>query len=107
MVGVSGGKFPAIRQHLQQNITQAYNGLDTSFTSYPADNATDPDAYKTAIDALPRGSAITIFTPDSTHFDIAKYAIERGVHVMITKPATKLLTHHIELIRLARENKVF
>ena len=50
MAGVNGTKFPAIRDHLQRNITQAYNGLDTSFDSYPANDAKDPDAYKAAID---------------------------------------------------------
>lgn len=106
MVGVSGKKFPAIREHLQKNISDAYNGLDVSFKSFPSDDQTDPEAFRTAIDALPRGSAITIFTPDSTHFDIAKYAIERGIHVMITKPATKLLSHHVELIQLAKKHQV-
>lgn len=36
IVGTSGTKFPAIRKHLHQNISQAYNNLDTSFTSYPS-----------------------------------------------------------------------
>ncbi|KAJ6152582.1 hypothetical protein N7497_006901 [Penicillium chrysogenum] len=63
MVGVSGKKFPGIRDHLHRNISQVYNNLDTSFTSFPADDQTDPDAYTAAIDALPKGSAITIFTP--------------------------------------------
>ncbi|KAJ9496934.1 hypothetical protein H2202_007711 [Exophiala xenobiotica] len=107
MAGVSGQKFPAIRQHLQKNISEAYNGLDVSFQSFPADDKFDPNSYKTAIDALPQGSAVTIFTPDSTHYDIAKYAIERGVHVMLTKPATKLLTHHLDLLSLAQKHKVF
>lgn len=106
MVGVSGKKFPAIRQHLQKNISEAYNGLDVSFNSFPSDDRSDPDAFRAAIDALPKGSAITIFTPDSTHFEIAKYAIERGIHVMITKPATKLLSDHVELIQLAKKHQV-
>ncbi|KAL9115000.1 MAG: hypothetical protein Q9227_001244 [Pyrenula ochraceoflavens] len=107
MVGVSGKKFPAIRAHLQKNISQVYNSLDTSFTSFPADDKTDPDAYKAAIDALPKGSAITIFTPDPTHYPIALYAIERGHHVLITKPATQLLAHHIELLEASRKHGVF
>lgn len=72
MVGVSGGKYPAIRkskalilknlliipgEHLQKNISEAYNGLDVSFDEYPKEGKTDPDVYKTAIDALPKGSA--------------------------------------------------
>ncbi|KAB8073011.1 hypothetical protein BDV29DRAFT_176327, partial [Aspergillus leporis] len=107
MVGVSGRKFPGIRAHLQKNISEAYNNLDVSFASYPADDQTDPDAYKAAIDALPAGSAITIFTPDPTHYPIALYAIQRKIHVLITKPATQTLTDHLTLLEEARKNNVF
>lgn len=107
MVGVSGRKFPAIRAHLQKNISEAYNGMDVSFTSYPADDQSDAEAYRTAIDALPKGSAVTIFTPDSTHFPIARYAVERGHHVLLTKPATKTLADHLALVALARERGVY
>jgi D-galacturonate reductase len=85
----------------------AYNNLDTSFESYPADDAKDPDAYKTAIDALSPGDAITIFTPDTTHYPIALYAIERGIHVMITKPAVKTLEHHLALLEAAEKKGVY
>ncbi|KAG9522113.1 D-galacturonic acid reductase-like protein, partial [Aureobasidium melanogenum] len=107
MVGTSGNKFPAIREHLNKNISQVYNGLDTSFESYPANDQRDPEAYKKAIDALSPGDAITIFTPDPTHFPIAMYAIERGIHVMITKPAVKLLSEHQQLLEASREHNVF
>ncbi|KAM7201755.1 hypothetical protein V8F20_004716 [Naviculisporaceae sp. PSN 640] len=103
MVGVNGKKFPAIREHLHKNITLAYNNLDTSFDSFPDNNTVDPDAYKSAIDALSPGDAITIFTPDTTHYPIALYAIQRGIHVMITKPAVKLLSHHLSLLAAAEK----
>jgi D-galacturonate reductase len=92
---------------LKKNITDAYNGLDTSFESFPANDARDPDAYKTAIDALSPGDAITIFTPDTTHYPIALYAIERKIHVLLTKPATKTLAHHQELVEAAKKAGVF
>ena len=107
IVGVSGKKFPQVREHFQKNISQAYNNLDVTFSSFPADDKVDPDAYKAGIDALPKGSAITIFTPDTTHFPIALYAIERGHHVLITKPAVKELAHHLQLLEAARKNNVF
>ncbi|KAG4034445.1 hypothetical protein MFRU_003g04080 [Monilinia fructicola] len=107
MVGTSGGKFPAIREHLHKNISQVYNNLDTSFDSFPANDKTDPSAYKTAIDALAPGDAITIFTPDTTHYPIALYAIERKIHVLITKPAVKILSQHLELLEAAKKHGVF
>lgn len=107
MVGTSGNKFPAIREHLTKNITQVYNNLDTSFESFPAHDRRDPEAYKTAIDALSPGDAITIFTPDPTHYPIALYAIRKGIHVMITKPAVKLLSEHQHLLEESRKHNVF
>jgi D-galacturonate reductase len=101
MVGVNGRKYPAIRSHLQQNIAQAYKDLDVSFDSYPKDTETDPEAYKIAIDKLHPGDAVVIFTPDNTHYAIARYAIERRLHVLVTKPATQLLSHHLDLIDLS------
>ena len=50
------------------------------------------------------GEAVIIFTPDSTHYPIAKYALERKLHVLVTKPATQLLSHHSDLIQLAKKN---
>ena len=79
-----------------------------SFDSFPSDTTSrDPDAYKAAIDALSPGDAITIFTPDTTHYPIALYAIQRGIHVLITKPATKLLEHHLHLLEESRKKGVF
>jgi D-galacturonate reductase len=85
-----------------------YNGLDVSFGSYPSDDTVrNPDAYKVAIDALSAGDAITIFTPDPTHHPIALYAIRRGIHVLVTKPAVMTVEHHQELMAEARKHNVF
>lgn len=35
------------------------------------------------------------------------YAIERGIHVLVTKPAVKHLSEHQELMRAARQKNVF
>lgn len=48
----------------------------------------------------------SVFTPDPTHYPIAKLALSLGHHVMITKPATQHLVHHLELVKLAEENNV-
>ncbi|KAJ3516778.1 hypothetical protein NLJ89_g909 [Agrocybe chaxingu] len=111
MVGVNGKKFPAIRQHLEKNIAGAYKDMDVSFEEFPKNNLVDADAYKMAIDKMSPGEAVIIFTPDThvyeaTHFPIAIYAIERGLHVLVTKPATKLLAHHNELIAAAQKHNV-
>lgn len=106
MVGVNGGKFPAIRKHLAENIAGVYKGMDISFEEFPKQGKADPEAYKEAIDKLSRGDAVVVFTPDSTHFAICLYAIERGIHVLVTKPATQLLSHHNALVAAAKKHNV-
>ena len=105
MCGVNGTKFPAIRAHMQAAIAEAYpqHGFDISCATFPPDDQVDPQAYLTAIDALPGRSIVIIFTPDDTHFDIAMAAIRKGHHVLVTKPAVKTLAEHTALADAARE----
>jgi D-galacturonate reductase len=49
---------------------------------------------------------VIIFTPDPTHYPIAMYALERKIHVLVTKPATQLLEHHQDLIDIAEKNNL-
>ncbi|KAK6905435.1 dehydrogenase [Kwoniella mangroviensis CBS 10435] len=103
MAGTNGGKFPEIKQHFQKNIGDVYKGLDLSFKGFPEGNLRNAEAYKEALRALPKGSAVIIFTPDSTHFPIASEALNLGHHVLVTKPATQKLEDHQKLIDLAEE----
>lgn len=41
-----------------------------------------------------------------THYDISLYAIERGIHVLVTKPAVQKLEHHNLLIEAAKKHNV-
>ena len=106
LVGVSGPKFPGIRQHIQQAIGGVYSGLDLTLKTYPDDAIVDAQAYLRAIEASQPGDAMTIFTPDDTHFEIALAAIEKGIHVLITKPAVKTLEHHRLLHEAAMKQNV-
>ena len=105
LCGMNGTKMPAIRQHMQRAIVDAYpqHGFDISCTTFPDDERVDAGAYKEAIAALPPRSIITIFTPDDTHFDIALAAVQAGHHVLVTKPAVKTLHEHLKLAQAAQE----
>ena len=80
---------------MQQQIGDVYSGMDLTCQTFPPDGKIDRSAYKTALDAFSPGDAVTIFTPDDTHFEIALAAIERGLHVLVTKPPVKTLAHHL------------
>ncbi|KAF8821882.1 hypothetical protein IE077_001413 [Cardiosporidium cionae] len=107
MCGVNGTKFPNIRKHFKSAIEESYAEMDTSFISWPGNEVCrDEFAYKRAIDALRKGDGITIYTPDDAHFNICLYAIQRGIHCIIAKPAVLKTSDHFKLIEAARKYNV-
>ena len=107
MVGTNGIKFPGIRQHFKQQIADVYRDMDIRFDSFPEDDvSSDPKAYLRALDTMSAGDFITIFTPDDTHCQIALDAIERGLHVLVTKPPVKTLEEHRSLVEAAQRKNV-
>ena len=76
MVGVNGGKFPAIRQHLAENIGAIYKDMDLrstdshylrdlivvcSFEEFPKNGKIDPEACM--MQALYESLVIKTFVP--------------------------------------------
>ncbi|MFT5106443.1 MAG: D-galacturonate reductase [Pseudoalteromonas tetraodonis] len=107
MAGTNGTKFPAIREHLDQQLGQRYRNLDTAFESFPADNCgRDTEAYLIAMDSLHPGDCVLVFTPDDTHFTIATAAVERGLHALIAKPIVQTTADHRALIDAAERKGV-
>lgn len=106
LCGVNGKKFPQIRSHLEKAIGLPYSGLDLTLDTFPADDTIDSQAYLQALESFRPGDAVTIFTPDDTHFDIALAAVERGLHVLVTKPAVKTLEQHQTLLDAAIRKNV-
>jgi D-galacturonate reductase len=107
MVGINGKKLPDIRAHMQRVLGDVYEGIEPSvIETWPADGKVDPLAYRDAASAFKPGDLAIIFTPDDTHFDIAMACMERGMHVMITKPPVKTLRDHQQLVDTAKKHNV-
>ena len=107
LVGTNGRKFAGVRKHLQAKVASVYRDMDCTFTSLPDDAIdSDPTAYIAAIRGMQAGDVVIVFTPDDTHFEIARNAIQYGCHVLIAKPLVKTLEHHLQLDSLARTQDV-
>ena len=103
MAGTNGTKFPGVREHLKGKIEAVY-GLDAAIETYPNDDVlSNCSAYLQAMDQLESGDVVIVFTPDSTHFDIAMEAVKRRLHVLIAKPLVKTLEQHRLLADAATE----
>jgi predicted dehydrogenase len=56
--------------------------------------------------ASPKIDAVAVVTPVSTHFELAKKALENGKHIFIEKPFTQSSAQAEELIELAERKKL-
>ena len=61
--------------------------------------------YRKMIDEA-KLDTVHVLTPNSTHFPMAKYAVEKGVNVVVEKPLAMEKAEALELVKLCRENKV-
>ena len=53
--------------------------------------------------ASPEVDLVVVVTPSFTHYELAKAALERGKHVLVTKPLTTRSDHAEELVALAEQ----
>ena len=58
------------------------------------------DSLDELLDAV---DAVTIVVPTPAHHEVAKRALERGVHVLVEKPITATIEQADELLELAKE----
>ena len=56
--------------------------------------------------ADPEVDAVAIATPTSTHFDLARAALDAGKHVLVEKPITDSLAEATALCELAEQNEL-
>merc|ERR1711892_1217588 len=79
LCGTNGGKFDNIRKHFDEKI-KFKNLPNLSFDQFPQDKSVNPKAYLDALD--------------------------KGLHVMATKPMVKTLKEHQYLVDKAKEKNV-
>lgn len=63
-------------------------------------------AFTTLEEAVAHSDALSIVTPTSTHFDIAKRLLNQGKHLLIEKPMTNDARQAEELVALAHERQL-
>ena len=63
------------------------------------------DDYREMIDAE-KPDVVHICTPNASHYEMAMYAMERGIPVVCEKPLTRTLEEAKELAAYAREHKI-
>eukprot|EP01067_Filipodium_phascolosomae_P000793 Filipodium_phascolosomae@DN1575_c0_g1_i1.p1 len=106
IVGVNGKKMPVIREHIKKEISDVYKGMMSplNIRTWPSDDCEwDRTAYKTAMEWLNPGDAVTVFTPDDTHLEIALHAISKRLHVLLAKPSVHSVKDLWRLVEASNE----
>ena len=61
--------------------------------------------FTSVAEAAEAAEALSIVTPTTTHFDLAKQLLLQGKHVLVEKPMTDNTAQAAELIQLAHQNR--
>jgi len=90
--GVAVGKVADLDPQRLAQVTARFPGICTTTSS------------KEAIED-PAADAVAIITPVSSHFELAKQALNAGKHVFLEKPLCSTIAQCDQLIALAKERK--
>jgi predicted dehydrogenase len=104
VIGV--GHLGSIQARLYKQISEA--GLVGIFDidsekAHALARELDVKAYNSLEEMWPEVDAVNVVTPTTTHYPIAKEALNRGKHVFIEKPVTEKTFQAEELRELAKE----
>src|SRR5256885_10259154 len=61
-------------------------------------------AFSSVEEAAEASDALSIVTPTTTHFELAKIALLKSRHLFVEKPMTDSAAQAAELVQLARQN---
>ena len=93
---IEGAEVRSICDRNEQSLNRArkmYPNIPTTQNCEEVLNATNIDA-------------VAVITPVSTHYDLAKRALENGKHVFVEKPFTATIAQAEQLIELAERKKL-
>lgn len=93
-----GVQISAVADLEMPNLDRLASTLGYDFVRYTGDQD-----YRRLIDENDL-DAVGIFTPHALHYDHVKYAIRKGLHVLIEKPMVCGVANALEITRLMRES---
>ena len=107
-IGVIGlgylGKFH-YQKYKASKLVKLTSVVDTNEDNNALVSEKSISKFKKYQDMVDHVDAVSIVTPTSTHFKIAKYFLEKKVHVLLEKPMTETVAQAKKLNNIAKKNK--
>lgn len=82
-------------------------GFSVDIKYYPEQEMRDPEAYKKAINDIPRPACAVVVVPDHLHRAVAGYAVENSMHTLVVKPLAPTLKETLELVEIQERHNVY
>jgi D-galacturonate reductase len=87
------------------------NFAGQSFEAHPSltedPQASHPDMYKRVIEKTKKHQLVVVATPETTHNEIVRFALEHDQHVLVVKPLVMTHKDAGEIEKLARDRGLF
>ena len=107
-IGVIGlgylGKFH-YQKYKASKLVKLTSVVDTNEDNHALVSEKSISKFKKYQDMVDHVDAVSIVTPTSTHFKIAKYFLEKKVNVLLEKPMTETVAQAKKLNNIAKKNK--
>ena len=106
-IGVIGlgylGKFH-YQKYKASKLVKLTSVVDTNIDNHALVTEKNISKFKKYQDIVNHVDAVSIVTPTSSHFKIAKYFLEKKVHVLLEKPMTETVAQAKKLNNIAKKN---
>ena len=106
-IGVIGlgylGKFH-YQKFIASKLVKLTSVVDTNIDNHALVTEKNISKFKKYQDIVDHVDAVSIVTPTSSHFKIAKYFLEKKVHVLLEKPMTETVAQAKKLNNIAKKN---
>lgn len=94
-------RTPALLEHFPGQAFEAHPALNED------PHKSHPDMYQRVIEQMPKGQLAVVATPETTHYEIIRFALEHDQHVLAVKPLVMMYRHAVELRDLAKSRGLF
>jgi len=105
VAGTGSESVQAVREKAAE-LDKLY-GFHLDISYYPQNERRNPEAYRKAVNAIPKPACAIVVVPDDLHREIAGYAVEKGLHTLVVKPLAPTVKETLELVELQKKHNVY
>jgi predicted dehydrogenase len=105
IAGVHHDGIETVKEKVQE-LNRLY-GYEIRPEYFPDTKTSNPQAYREAIDNIPKPACAIVVIPDNLHRKVAGDTIKNGLHTLVAKPLAPTAREVFELVELQKKHNVY